>query len=389
MIDFSFTEEQHAIREAARRFAEERLAPDYLKREAEGHIHRDLVREMGRLGFLGVDLESEFGGLGQDSVTSGIVMEEIARGDFNVSYLQLLASLIGSIIIRHGKPERAQNIVPKICSGEQVVALGLTEPSGGSDAANLRLRARRTNAGYLLSGEKTSISMADQADQIVVFARTGEADSRARGISAFLVPLNRPGISCSRSDDVGTTAVGRGSVFFDDVEVEEEARLGEENQGFKQVMQGFDYSRALIGLQCLAPARASLDETWDYASEREAFGKPIISNQGVSEPLAAAETQYLAARLLCYHTLWLRDQGLPHTAEAAMCKWWAPKVAFDIIHECLLTHGHFGYSKSLPHQQRLRDVLGLHIGDGTRQIQKMIIAREKAGRMALRNGTTS
>jgi cyclohexanecarboxyl-CoA dehydrogenase len=147
-------------------------------------------------------------------------------------------------------------------------------------------------------------------------------------------------------------------------------------------MTGFDYSRALIGLQCLAPAAASLEESWRYASEREAFGAPILRNQGVSEPLAEGETLVEAARLLCYKTLWMRDQGLKHTAEAAMCKWWAPKVAFDTIHQCLLTHGHMAYSKELPFQQRLRDVLGLHIGDGTRQIQKMVISREKGGRAA-------
>ena len=147
-----------------------------------------------------------------------------------------------------------------------------------------------------------------------------------------------------------------------------------------------DYSRALIGLQCLAPALASLAETWRYASEREAFGQPIIKNQGVSEPLAEGETKAEAAKLLCYKTLWLRDQGLPHTAEAAMCKWWPPQIAFEIIHQCLMIHGHMGYSRDLPFQQRMRDVMGLHIGDGTRQIQKMVISRERAGRAALAHG---
>jgi len=145
-------------------------------------------------------------------------------------------------------------------------------------------------------------------------------------------------------------------------------------------MSGFDYSRALIGLQVIAAARASLDEAWSEAGEREAFGRPIGANQGVSFPLAEAETMLTAARLLCYRTLWLRDQGLPHTSEAAMCKWWAPKLAFDVIRECLLVHGHSGYSKDTPHQQRLRDVLGLQIGDGTAQIQKLVIARKHLGR---------
>ncbi|MDP7604345.1 MAG: acyl-CoA dehydrogenase family protein, partial [Alphaproteobacteria bacterium] len=162
-----------------------------------------------------------------------------------------------------------------------------------------------------------------------------------------------------------------------------ERRLGTEGDGFRQIMNGFDYSRALIGLQCIAAARASLDETWEYVQERQAFGQPIAKYQGVTQPLAEAETLLEAARLVCYKTLWLRDHGMPHTSEAAMCKWWAPQVAFDVIHRCLITHGHYGYAKDLPHQQRLRDVLGLQIGDGTEQIQKMIISREKIGRVAV------
>lgn len=153
--------------------------------------------------------------------------------------------------------------------------------------------------------------------------------------------------------------------------------IGDEGTGFKQMMGGFDFPRALIGLQCVAPTQVSLDETWSYSLERETFGQPISVNQGVTEPLAVAETQLTAARLLCYKTLWLRDQGRPHTTEAAMCKWWPPQLAFEIIHLCLQLHGHLGYSKDMPFQQRLREVMGLHIGDGTKQIQKMVISRRK------------
>jgi cyclohexanecarboxyl-CoA dehydrogenase len=155
-------------------------------------------------------------------------------------------------------------------------------------------------------------------------------------------------------------------------------RLADEGAGFVQVMQGFDFSRALIGLQVLGAAQASLDETWAYTQQREAFGAPIAMNQGVTFPLAEAATYVAAARQLCYYTLRLKDAGQPHTSEAAMCKWLAPKTAVDTIHQCLLTHGHYGWSLDLPHQQRLRDVMGLEIGDGTAQIMKLIIAREAA-----------
>jgi cyclohexanecarboxyl-CoA dehydrogenase len=148
-------------------------------------------------------------------------------------------------------------------------------------------------------------------------------------------------------------------------------------------MQGFDYSRALIGLQCCATAQASLDESWAYITERQAFGAPLAQYQGVSFPLAEGEGMIAAIRQLCYHTLRLRDADEAHTSEAAMCKWLGPKTAVDVIHQCLLTHGHYGWSLDLPHQQRLRDVMGLEIGDGTAQIMKLIVAREKAGRVAV------
>lgn len=385
-MDFALSDEQQAMRDTARRFAEEKLAPRYRQRELEGGFEPGLLEEMGSLGLIAPDLPEELGGLSLGRLANGLLVEDIAAGDMNVAYVPMLGSLNGSILVRHARPEIAQEIVPKLCAGKLMLALALTEPGGGSDAANLQLRATRSNAGHVLNGEKASISLATQAHEVIVFARTGDPAGRSRGISAFVVPLNAPGVSVSGYDDVGSGAVGRGSIFFEDVEVPAERMLAEENRAFGAVMTGFDYSRALIGLQCLAVAAASLRETWQYASEREAFGAPIVRNQGVSEPLAEAETMIEAARLLCYKTLWLCDRGEPHTMEAAMCKWWAPKVAFDVIHACLLTHGHFGYTREMAFEQRLRDVLGLQIGDGTSQVQKMIIARERAGRAALAHG---
>jgi cyclohexanecarboxyl-CoA dehydrogenase len=194
--------------------------------------------------------------------------------------------------------------------------------------------------------------------------------------------MNLPGISTTRFDCHGQRAIGRGSIFFDNVRVPVNHRLGDENKGFVQVMQGFDFSRALIGLQVLAVARVSLDEAWEYAAQREAFGQPLSAFQGVSHPLAEYETQVEAARLLCLQTLWLKDNNLPHTSEAGMCKWWGPKLAYDVIHQCLLTFGHAGYDRGVM-EQRMRDVLGFQIGDGTAQIMKTIIARKKAGRKAV------
>ena len=157
--------------------------------------------------------------------------------------------------------------------------------------------------------------------------------------------MDLPGVTRNRFDCHGQRAIGRGSLFFENVRVPVDHRLGDENKGFVQVMQGFDFSRALIGLQVLAVARVALEETWDYVAQREAFGKPLSAFQGVSHPLADFDTQVEAARLLCLQTLWLKDRGAPHTAEAAMCKWWAPKLAYDVIHQCLLMFGHGGYDR--------------------------------------------
>lgn len=376
-------DDQKALQETARRFARDRLLPDYQQREKWGVLDRDLVREMGALGLLGVDLPEAYGGLGVDGVTTGIIAEELAYGDFNMSAVPVGISLNGAILARHAQPAIKDLWLPKMIQGEAVVAICLTEPRGGSDASNLQLKARREGDHYVLNGEKTSITFADRADAYVVFARTGTPDEGAKGVSAFFIPATVPGIKATHFDDVGSAIIGRGSVFFDDVRIPLDHRLGDEGKGFTQVMQGFDYSRALIGLQCCGAAQASLDEAWAYAKERQAFGRPIGQFQGVSFPLSEGASWVTAIRQLCLHTLALRDAGLPHVAEAAMCKWMGPRYAFDIIHQCLLTLGHYGWTKDTPHQQRMRDVMGLEIGDGTAGIMKLIIAREHIGRAAI------
>lgn len=377
-------EELQALAEQARRFATERVAPGFQERDRTRVLDRGLMREMGALGFIAPELPESAGGLGLGCLAAGVIHEEIARADLSISYINLLASLNGQILSHHGRPEVVQPWLRKLTQGEALCAIALTEPRGGSDAANLRLRIERVGDHYVINGEKTSISAADQADVVVVFGRTGAVESGAHGVTALLVPTDVPGLTRSRFDCHGQRAIGRGSLFFENVKVPIDHRLGEENRGFVQVMQGFDFSRALIGLQVLAVAQVSLEETWAYVAQREAFGKPLAAFQGVSHPLADYETQVTAARLLCLQALWLKDQGLPHSAEAAMCKWWAPKLAYEVVHQCLLSFGHGGYDRG-PMEQRLRDVLGFQIGDGTAQIMKTIIARARAGRQAVPN----
>jgi cyclohexanecarboxyl-CoA dehydrogenase len=377
------TPEQEAIVETATRFAEEKVRPGAKAREAAADIDRDLMKEMGALGLLGMELPEAYGGSETGTVVTGLVTEAMSFADVCYATIAVNTSLVAQIIASYADEALKQEWLPQMISGEKLAAIALTEPRGGSDAAGLILKARRDGDDYVIDGEKTSITFATQSDLAVIFARTGAVEDRARGISAFLVPYGIKGLTTSAFDDLGTKAVGRGSMFFDGVRLPASHRLGAENMGFVQVMQGFDFSRALIGLQCLGAARQSLKETWEYIKERKAFDKPLSHFQGVTFPLAEAETYLDAARFQCLRTLWLKDQGLPHTAEAAMCKWWGPKLAAEIIQTCLLAHGHAGYSSDLPYEKRLRDVFGLQIGDGTAQIMKLIIARQKAGRAAV------
>ena len=372
-----------SLQEGASRFAREQLLPSYQARERESVIDRGLMKQMGALGMLGADLPEAFGGMGLGTLASGMIGEAMAHGDFNIAaYVVSTVSVMGRILVDSAAPEIARHWVPRMVRGEAIVGLGLTEPSGGSDAGSLRMRAVRKGDRYLLSGEKTSISMADQADAFVVFGRTGSQAERAKGVTAFFVPADAKGLSRTRFNDIGSKIVGRGSLFFDEVEVPLAHRVGDEGQGFRQVMAGFDFNRAAIGLECCGAAQASLDETWAYTSGRESFGVKLSSHQGVSFPLADGEARIAAIRQLCYQTLRLRDAGRPHTAEAAMCKLLAPKTAYEVIRQCLLSHGHYGYSIDLPHQQRMRDVMGLEIGDGTAQIMMLVIAREKTRGLA-------
>ncbi len=375
-------EDLTALAEHTRRFAQRRVAPGFLERDTSRELTRSLMLEMGEMGFIAPELPESCGGQGMGCLAAGVIHEEIARADLSISYINLLASLNGQILAEHGQPQVVQPWLEKLTRGQVLLAIALTEPRGGSDAANLQLRVERVGDTYVINGEKTSISAADQADAAVVFGRTGSVDSGAHGVTALLVPMDAPGVTRNRFDCHGQRAIGRGSLFFENVRVPVDHRLGEENKGFVQVMQGFDYSRALIGMQVLGVARVALEETWEYVAQRQAFGKPLSAFQGVSHPLADLDTQVEGARLLCLQTLWLKDKRLPHTAEAAMCKWWGPKLAYDVVHQCLLMFGHGGYDRGVM-EQRLRDILGFQIGDGTAQIMKTIVARTRAGRKAV------
>ena len=381
-MDFGFSPDQQMLQSTLAEFARRELLPAYASRDRDEDLPVALVRKLGELGVLAPMAEPSLGGSGLDFVSLGIAHEEIARGDFNAAYVLLIAALVGAIIAREAGDTQKAAILPPICRGEILTALAVTEPGGGSDAAHVRLEARRDGDGYILNGEKTSISFSSSAATALVIARTGTTEQGARGLSAFYVDLNAPGITRTRFRDLGSRAIGRGSLFFDSARVSIAARIGAEGAGFVQVMQGFDFSRSLIGLMCIGAAEQSVEEACRYVAGREAFGGSLARFEGVSFPLAEAAVELRAARHLCYEALWLRDRGKPHGWVAAGAKWLAPELSARVLHQCLLLHGHSGFSLDLPHQQRMRDVIGLEIGDGTAQIMKLIVARELLGRAA-------
>ncbi len=380
---FGFGPEQEEFRQVVRRFASARLAGGAAERaHSEERYPPDLIKAIADVGILGLNISEDYGGQGETGyLMVGIATEEIARADFNAPN-PINAILIGKVLERWASEAVKQEYLAGLVRGEKILALGLTEPQAGSDAAAIATTAERDGSDYILNGTKSSISRAPHADAAIIFAKTDPA-AGARGVTTFLVRLDAPGVTVAPISDTGWKPSGRGMIYLDNVRVPAEMRVGEEGQGFRQVMNGFDFSRACLGLQALGAAATSLEEAAAYAKERKTFGRPLIKNESISFKFAEHWTKVEAARLLCYRTLWLRDHDMPHTKEAAMCKWWAPRVAFEAIHDCLLVYGNVAYSTEFPIEQRLRDVMALEIADGTADIMKIIISREILGRESL------
>lgn len=371
-----FDETQTLFADTLRDYARTELKSGYAAREAEP-FSPGLLRTLGDLGVQGLLVPEEHGGTDAGFVMVGIASEELSRGDFNVNgYVQLAA--IGAEALRSwATPEVAAEWLPRVAAGEVIPALALTEPDAGSDAAALRTRARRDGDGWVISGEKASITFAGYAQAAIVYARTG--GEGARGVSAFWVSLDRPGVSRRVYDSAGGKLTARGSLIFDDVAVPANHLMGEEGTGFGQAMTAFDFNRAVIALGCIGTALESIEETVTYTSSRTTFGEPLSRRQAVTQQIAEHHSRLTAARLTAYHALDLADRGRPHTTEAAMAKWMGPQWAAEAIHCCLRLHGWAGYGRDLPFEQRLRDVIGLEIGDGTPEIMKALVARSLFG----------
>lgn len=369
-----FTEAHNMFRREVRKFGQEVLAPGIIERARQRQFPRDLVRQMATIGLLGLNIPEKYEGQGSDAVTTGIAMEEIGRADSDATLFIVLSAMAGSILAR--APEKVQqDWLPKIAQGEKVICLAVTEPEAGSDVGAMKATAVRQGDHYIINADKNSATLGLLADACIAFAKT-DPQARIKGISCFLVPFDLPTISRSIIPDLGWESIGRGDIALADVSVPTSHLIGEEGKGFFILMEYFDTSRVLLTLAVLGSAQASLEEAVTYAGSRTAFGQPISSFQGVSFKLAEQATLVEAARLLCYQTLCLIDQGLPHTKEAAMCKWFGAKTAINAILEALLVHGHYGYSQELPLSLRLKNAVGFDLAYGTGDIMKVIIARE-------------
>lgn len=376
MVSFAFTEEQEAFRRTLDTYARRELLPAYRDRAASTEFPFEVLKQLGDLDLLGIGMPEEFGGSGgdEDPVLLGMATETLAYGDVNMASAPVQLGLIGSQLVQGTATVRERYLPPTI-EGRETVAIALTEPGSGSDAAGLSTVARAGDGGWRLTGEKTAITWACNATAALVYARE-PGTTGARGVSCFVVPLDAEGVTVHPLEGMGCLPLGWGSIHMDDVFIPSSHLIGEEGLGFRAVMNHFDFSRAALGLLCLGAAQASLDEAIAFAQQREAFGQPIAGFQGISFLIAEQATYIEAARWMCYRALWLREQGEPHTAQASMSKWWPPVVAKNAIEAAMRVHGNLGYATELPLQQRHRDVMAYLVADGTAEIQKRVIARE-------------
>ncbi len=378
VMNFGFDETEQEFQNAIRRFALERMLPEYASWERGRELTRAWTSEIAELGLTGLRVPEQYGGVGASYVMAGIAAEELARGDLNMTFYIQLSAIAAELIGGHGSNELKSRLLPQLASGETLLAFALTEPGAGSDAAAITTRAVHEDDTWVITGEKASISFAGVADQTIVFARMSKDGQE--GLGALIVPMDSPGVSVRVYDGVGEKFSKRGSVMFDEVRVARGQQLGEIGSGFIQAMKAFDFNRAIIALTSIGAAQQSLDETVAYARERKTFGKPLAMHQGYAFQIAEHSAHLETARLVAYKTLWLADHGLPHTKEAAMAKWLGPKCAAEAIHACMILNGWMGYDEALAHGQRLRDVIGFEIGDGTPEIMKSVIARQVFGR---------
>ena len=347
--------------------------------EKEGGLPRDLVAELGRLGVLGMTIPEEDGGLGASAVAFALVLEELSAAWPSLAVgVAVNSGIVAGSIVRHGTPDQRRRWLPRLMDGAGLGAFALTEATSGSDAASLRTTARRDADGWRIVGRKQFITNARYAPFAIVLARVGDFDPKrtSAGITAFVVPLDAPGVSIGPSERKhGLRASDTSALILDDARVDESAVLGEQGKGFAIAMSGLDGGRIGIAAQSVGIARRALEIARAYAQERKQFGRPIADFEGLRFSIAKAEGDLAAARLLALRAAWLRDRGQPFTREAAMAKLYASEMAQRATHAAVQILGGNGYMSDYAVERYARDGRATTIYEGTSEIQRIVIAR--------------
>jgi alkylation response protein AidB-like acyl-CoA dehydrogenase len=370
-------EQQSMIRDMARQFARERLAPNAARWDREAHFPMQELRDMGALGLLGMNVPAEWGGAGADYVSTALALEEIAAGDAATSTVMSGHNSVGCMpVAKFGNDDQKKRFLRPMAEGRMLSAFLLTEAHGGSDAGALTTRAVRDGNAYVLNGTKQFITTGKNADVALIFARTG-ADSGAKGITAFIAPISTPGYTVVRVESkLGQRASDTCQIAFNDMRVSVENRLGAEGEGYRIALSNLQGGRIGIAAQAVGIARAAYEAALEYARERNVFGKPIIDHQAVGFRLAAMATRVECARQMVHHAAALTDAGQPSLMEACMAKLVASEAAEWVCSEAIQTMGGYGYLNDFPVERLYRDARVCRIYEGTNDIQHLVILRE-------------
>ncbi|CAL8476788.1 Acyl-CoA dehydrogenase (plasmid) [Caballeronia sp. S22] len=376
MIDAFLTEEQRMIRDAARQFATEVLAPNAGQWDKDGAIPDAVVRQLGELGLLGMVVPAELGGTLSDYTAYALAMEEIAAGCASCATMMSVHNSVGcGPILAYGTDAQKAEWLPKLASGEIIGAFCLTEPQAGSEANNLRVRAVEKDGKWVLSGSKQFVTNGKRAGVAIVFAVT-DPDQGKRGISAFIVPTDTPGFNVGAPEHkLGIRASDTCPITFDDCAIPAANLLGKRGEGLKIALSNLEGGRIGIAAQALGIARAAFDAARAYAKERVQFGKPIHEHQSVANMLADMQTQINAARLLIHHAARMRTEGIACLSEASQAKLYASEMAERVCSDAIQIHGGYGYLQDYPVERHYRDARITQIYEGTSEVQRMVIAR--------------
>jgi alkylation response protein AidB-like acyl-CoA dehydrogenase len=379
-IEFELTDEQRLIRETARDFADKEIFPRVKENDRNEHFDLELVKKIADMGFLGAIVPEEYGGRGLDYRTYGLIVEEVGRADSAMrTVVSVQTSLVCSSIVKFGTEEQKQHWLPQLCSGEALGCFGLTEPGTGSDAANQQTRAKKTDTGWSISGAKQWISMGNYSKLALVFAQT-DPEKKHKGIACFLVPTDTPGFTTAAiHGKLGLKGSDTAELFLDEVEVPDDALMGEVGEGFKIAMSSLESGRYSVASGCVGICQGCVNASVDYAKERKQFGRPIASFQLVQDMIARMVVKTEAARLLCWRAGWLKDMDRPNTTETSIAKLYATESAVECADLAIQVHGGAGYVDDHPVERYLRDARVTTIYEGTSQIQKLIIGRAATG----------